>query len=182
MYIDTDFTRASGWHFLFIIVKRKTKLRPWSITKKRLRGENFTHPAFTYGELLNRCGKNTSAMRRALTDGTRQCRMFSIFEVISPRSVVCVTFNIFFSLIINFFNFYKNFSSVANCFLFSSFSFYFLEYFFSFIHLLITAHALNSGWILNFQLWIPHFYAVSFSLYSIRRCRHWVSPRIYFDS
>lgn len=98
-----------------------------------------------------------------------------LYSKSSPRSVVTCFFynNFLFSLIINF---YKNFSSVANCFLFSSSSFSFLEY-----HSLINYSTRTQFWvdIQLFQLWIPHFYAVSFSLYSIR---HWVSPRIYFDS
>lgn len=40
-----------------------------------------THPAFTYGTLLNRCGIKTSTNSRAPNDGTRHC-MLSIFEVI----------------------------------------------------------------------------------------------------
>lgn len=40
-----------------------------------------THPAFTYGTLLNRCGIKTSTNSRAPNDGTRHC-IFSSAEVI----------------------------------------------------------------------------------------------------
>lgn len=50
------------------------------IARESLAWIDNTHPAFTYGTLLKRCGKNTSTTRRAPTDGTRHC-MLSICEV-----------------------------------------------------------------------------------------------------
>lgn len=74
---------------IFIIVVKGGKKLELSRTKFRIitKGKKFlfrldTHPAFTYGELLKRCGMKTSTIRIAPTDGNRQWYMLSILEVI----------------------------------------------------------------------------------------------------
>lgn len=84
--------------FFFLLSLNEIKIvnyrkKEWGNLKRK---KMDTHPAFTYGTLLKRCGKNTSTMRRAPIDGTRHC-MYSRFEVI----FVSYNFLFFFYLFLN---------------------------------------------------------------------------------